>query len=61
MASSNDSSPTGKARAELQVDGVAMVRLLGPQDRLLTTIEHQFPDVTVMVPALLKRITVVPV
>jgi phosphate starvation-inducible PhoH-like protein len=26
-----------------------MVRLLGPQDRLLTTIEHQYPDVTVLV------------
>jgi phosphate starvation-inducible PhoH-like protein len=31
------------------VDGVAMVRLLGPQDRLLTTIERQFPDVRVLV------------
>jgi phosphate starvation-inducible PhoH-like protein len=49
----NSDSPTpetgGKARAELQVDGVAMVRLLGPQDRLLTTIERQFPDVRVLV------------
>ncbi|HXR44451.1 MAG TPA: PhoH family protein [Pseudolysinimonas sp.] len=26
-----------------------MVRLLGPQDRLLTTIEHQYPDVAVHV------------
>ena len=26
-----------------------MVRLLGPQDRLLTTIEHQYPDVVVLV------------
>ena len=26
-----------------------MVRLLGPQDRLLTTIEHEFPEVTVLV------------
>jgi phosphate starvation-inducible PhoH-like protein len=54
LASFNDNSPTGTgagqtARAELQVDGVAMVRLLGPQDRLLTTIEHEFPDVTVLV------------
>jgi phosphate starvation-inducible PhoH-like protein len=54
LATTNDSSPTAEgadrsARAELQVDGVAMVRLLGPQDRLLTTIEHQFPEVTVMV------------
>jgi phosphate starvation-inducible PhoH-like protein len=44
------SSPeSATARTELQVDGVAMVRLLGPQDRLLTTIEHQYPDVTVLV------------
>jgi phosphate starvation-inducible PhoH-like protein len=55
LATNNDSSPTGvsaheeRARAELQVDGVAMVRLLGPQDRLLTTIEHQFPEVVVLV------------
>ncbi len=44
------SSPeSATARTELQVDGVAMVRLLGPQDRLLTTIEHQYPDVAVLV------------
>jgi len=36
-------------RAELEVDGVAMVRLLGPQDRLLHTIERQFPLVNVLV------------
>ena len=43
--------PAGQApeRAELDVDGVAMVRLLGPQDRLLTTIERQYPGVTVLV------------
>ena len=43
--------PAGRApeHAELEVDGVAMVRLLGPQDRLLTTIERQFPDVLVVV------------
>jgi phosphate starvation-inducible PhoH-like protein len=35
--------------ARLHVDGVAMVRLLGPQDRLLTTIEHQYPRVDVHV------------
>ena len=33
----------------MRVDGVAMVRLLGPQDRLLTTIERQYPLVTVLV------------
>jgi phosphate starvation-inducible PhoH-like protein len=53
LAGSDDSSPVtgaeGTAHAELQVDGVAMVRLLGPQDRLLTTIEHQFPRVSVLV------------
>jgi phosphate starvation-inducible PhoH-like protein len=36
-------------RVELEVDGVAMVRLLGPQDRLLHTIERQFPLVSVHV------------
>ncbi len=35
--------PSDDARPSSQVDGVAMVRLLGPQDRLLTTIEHQYP------------------
>ncbi|TAL41235.1 MAG: PhoH family protein [Salinibacterium sp.] len=33
----------------MEVDGVAMVRLLGPQDRLLRTIEKQFPLVEVLV------------
>jgi phosphate starvation-inducible PhoH-like protein len=45
---SSDVEPTrddGLERAELHVDGIAMVRLLGPQDRLLTTIERQYPDV----------------
>ncbi len=37
------------ARAELEVDGVAMVRLLGPQDRLLAQLERQFPTVSVHV------------
>jgi phosphate starvation-inducible protein PhoH and related proteins len=36
-------------RVDLEVDGVAMVRLLGPQDRFLTTIEKQFPLVEVHV------------
>lgn len=30
-------------RATFEVDGVEMVRLLGPQDRLLSTLENQFP------------------
>ncbi len=44
-------TPAGSApeRTELEVDGVAMVRLLGPQDRLLSTIESQFPGVSVIV------------
>lgn len=33
----------------MEVDGVAMVRLLGPQDRLLQTIEKQYPLVEVLV------------
>ena len=35
--------------ARLTVDGLAMVRLLGPQDRLLKTIERQHPAVQVLV------------
>jgi phosphate starvation-inducible PhoH-like protein len=37
------------AEAKLHVDGVAMVRLLGAQDRLLTTIENQYPGVSLHV------------
>jgi phosphate starvation-inducible PhoH-like protein len=37
------------ARAQFAVDGLAMVRLLGPQDRLLKTIERQHPSVEVLV------------
>ena len=46
-----DGFPDGAERghASLEVDGVAMVRLLGPQDRLLTTLEHQYPQVEVLV------------
>jgi phosphate starvation-inducible PhoH-like protein len=33
----------------MRVDGLAMVRLLGPQDRLLKTIERQHPEVEVLV------------
>jgi phosphate starvation-inducible PhoH-like protein len=33
----------------MEVDGVAMVRLLGPQDRLLKTIEKRYPLVEVLV------------
>ncbi len=37
------------SNVEIVVDDVAMVQLLGPQDRLLLTIEQQFPDVDVLV------------
>ncbi len=47
MASSDSASPIDEV--DLEVDGVAMVRLLGPQDRLLATIEKQYPLVDVMV------------
>ena len=33
----------------MAVDGIAMVRLLGPQDRLLAQIERQFPLVDMLV------------
>ncbi|HEV7623598.1 MAG TPA: PhoH family protein [Amnibacterium sp.] len=33
----------------MEVDGIAMVRLLGPQDRLLSQIEKQFPLIEVLV------------
>ena len=41
--------PDNDYRVEIEVDGVAMVRLLGPQDRLLSTIEGQYPGVDVLV------------
>ncbi|WP_422785343.1 PhoH family protein [Ruicaihuangia caeni] len=44
-----DSEETGRqpspAHEAITIDGVAMVRLLGPQDRLLTTLEREYPDV----------------
>lgn len=51
MANSDSSSAgtPGIDRVELQVDGVAMVRLLGPQDRFLQTIEKQYPQAEVHV------------
>ena len=33
----------------LSIDGIAMVRLLGPQDRLLTSIQREYPGVEVHV------------
>jgi len=44
--------PASELRADeerLHIDGIAMVRLLGPQDRLLTSIEHEYPGVDVHV------------
>jgi phosphate starvation-inducible PhoH-like protein len=54
-SSSNDlgAAPTGDVagthRVDLVVDGVAMVQLLGPQDRLLRAVEKQYPSVRVLV------------
>jgi phosphate starvation-inducible protein PhoH and related proteins len=39
----------GHRTAKLAVDGLAMVRLLGPQDRLLKIIERQHPEVQLLV------------
>ena len=44
-----DDNTEGAGEARLHIDGVAMVRLLGPQDRLLSMIEAQYPSVTVHV------------
>ncbi|MCW4384592.1 PhoH family protein [Salinibacterium sp. SYSU T00001] len=49
MATDDTSGGETTRREVLQVDGVAMVRLLGPQDRLLRTIEAQYPLVEVHV------------
>ena len=44
-----DEQPHDPVIDRVYADGVAMVQLLGPQDRLLLTIEQQFPLVDVMV------------
>ena len=55
LLASNESSTSAAGSAEetkeveVRVDGLAMVRLLGPQDRLLKTIERQYPRVSVHV------------
>ncbi len=41
--------PARDDEERLSVDGVAMVRLLGPQDRLLTSIQREYPGVEVHV------------
>ena len=45
----DDFAREARAREQLDVDGVAMVRLLGPHDRLLSTVEKQYPLVDVHV------------
>ena len=54
-ATAPDARPAGEPAIEradeerLSIDGIAMVRLLGPQDRLLTTVQREYPDVEVHV------------
>jgi phosphate starvation-inducible PhoH-like protein len=43
------SQPVRDDEVRLRIDGIAMVRLLGPQDRLLTSIQHEYPGVEVHV------------
>jgi phosphate starvation-inducible PhoH-like protein len=40
---------TEVTRVELEIDGIAMVRLLGPHDRFLSTLESKFPSTTINV------------
>ncbi len=51
LASSEESTGAEgqEGRERFEVDGIAMVRLLGPQDRLLKTVETQYPLVRVLV------------
>jgi phosphate starvation-inducible PhoH-like protein len=49
IPSGSQASEENQGEARLHVDGIAMVRLLGPQDRLLTTLEKQYPRVSVHV------------
>ncbi len=42
-------SPEETVSDRIEVDGVAMVQLLGPQDRLLRVVEREHPDVDVHV------------
>jgi phosphate starvation-inducible PhoH-like protein len=48
VADSSD-SPTDGVIERVYADGVAMVQLLGPQDRLLRVVEREHPDVDVHV------------
>ncbi|ROS74131.1 phosphate starvation-inducible PhoH-like protein [Curtobacterium sp. PhB130] len=49
MPADDTAHPEPEAVSELSVDGIAMVQLLGPQDRLLKTVERQYPGVRVLV------------
>lgn len=49
LLASSETPQGSNDRVEFEVDGVAMVRLLGPGDRLLSTIEKQYPLVDVLV------------
>ncbi|QPZ40092.1 PhoH family protein [Paramicrobacterium chengjingii] len=49
LSDTDHPEPHHESSAEILVDGVAMVHVLGPQDRLLTTIEHEHPEVDVHV------------
>ncbi|KNY06794.1 PhoH family protein [Microbacterium sp. GCS4] len=50
LASDHDNTPTdGDVTERFYADGVAMVQLLGPQDRLLRMLEKEHPDVQVLV------------
>ncbi len=49
QTAAQDGAAQAGAEARLSVDGIQMVRLLGPQDRLLTTLERQYPLVNVHV------------
>ena len=41
--------PVRDDEERLRIDGIAMVRLLGPQDRLLSSIQREYPGVEVHV------------
>ena len=45
----SNAHPDGLVTERLFADGVAMVQLLGPQDRLLRVVEREHPDVDVHV------------
>lgn len=47
--STDDANATAPAVDRILADGVAMVQLLGPQDRLLRVVEREHPDVQVHV------------